>query len=278
MKAANKLGIEKALSDWSLNDIRDFQADLEAECKSSLSEKWVYTHFKNEGDRLPRIDVLNLLSAYVGYKSWDEFLRKQNDNAPHKGRKIPLWVPLFTAMVVLSALSWILYPRQAPMVIVFKDAYTQAPIDVGELYLKINGQTMATASISSPTPGDTLLADGPYYKLKRIALPNTPADTFFVELLPDDYALMLNFFSRSTTDDLDKRRTQLLKAIHAEAKIFQSHPAYEGIELLNRDEFIDRLTLPINSLKNLEIQHILYKDEKIYRLQFLQKPDEDEND
>ncbi|MFN2424767.1 MAG: hypothetical protein ABR572_13440, partial [Cryomorphaceae bacterium] len=90
-------------------------------------------------------------------------------------------------------------------------------------------------------------------------------------------ALMLNFFSRSTAADLDKRRLQLREAIHPEARIFQSHPQYEGIELLNREEFIDRLILPINSLKNLEIQHITYRDDKIYRLQFLQKPDENES-
>lgn len=278
MQAAGKLGIEKPLAEWSLHDIRDFQADLEAVCKSSVSEKWVYTHFKNESDKLPRIDVLNLLSAWMGYKNWDDFLRKQDDKAPAKDTSMPLWAVGLGAVVLLTTLAWMLYPRQGDMVIVFKDAYTQAPIDFAELSLKINHQAMATAVISPNMRGDTLLADGPYYKRKRIVLPTSHIDTLFVELLPDDYALMLNFFSRSTADDLDKRRMQLTEAIHPEAKIFQSHPQYEGIELLNREEFIDRLILPINSLKNLEIQHILYKDEKIFRLQFLQKPDENEND
>ena len=73
LRVEERLNIRKTLSDWSLNDIRDFQADLESEVKSSVSEKWVYTHFKNDGDKVPRIDVLNLLSRYCGYKNWDEF-------------------------------------------------------------------------------------------------------------------------------------------------------------------------------------------------------------
>jgi hypothetical protein len=85
---------------------------------------------------------------------------------------------------------------------------------------------------------------------------------------------MLNYFSRSDADDWQKRRAQLQEAIHPEAKIFQSHPQYEGIELLNREEFIDRLILPLNSLQNLEIQDMVYKDDKIYRLRFIQKEDE----
>jgi hypothetical protein len=275
LHAASKLGIEKALSDWSLQDIRDFQTDLEVVCKSSVSEKWVYTHFKNEGARPPRIDVLNLLSEWIGYKNWDDFLRKHTAPSGKNVKKTTAkWFAL-PAILLVALLAWILYPKQAAVVIVFKDAYTQAPIAVHELSLKMNNQNINTSSVSANMHGDTLLADGPYYKPKKVHLPAHPGDTLFVELLPDDYALMLTFFSRSTAENLDKRKQQLLDAIHDEAKIFQSHPQYEGIELLNREEFIDRLILPINSLKNLEIQHIIYKDEKIYRLQFLQKVDED---
>ncbi len=273
--AAYKLGITKALADWSLQDIRDFQTDLEAVCKSAVSEKWVYTHFKNQSEKLPRIDVLNLLTAWIGYKNWDEFLRKHTTEKP-KQNKTRAGVVGFTGILLLVGFAWMVFPRKAHMVIVFKDAYTRKSIEIHELTLKINNQSMATASISSDLLGDTLVADGPYYKQKKVRIPTDLGDTLMVELLPDDYALMLNFFSRSAADDLEKRRVQLMEAIHPEAKIFQSHPQFDGIELLNREEFMERLILPINSLKNLEIQHIIYKDEKIYRLQFLQKPDDSE--
>lgn len=272
--AAEKLGIHKALTDWSLQDIRDFQADLEVTCKSSVSEKWVYTHFKNESKKLPRIDVLNLLSQWIGYKNWDEFLRKHPKNPVKEKKNTKAW--LLTLPIVFF-LFWMMYQQKAEVVLVFKDAYTHASIAQTELTVSIKNQTVANGYVSKKMAGDTLIVDGPYYKRKSVYLPPSTGDTFVVEMLPDDYALMLNFFSRSTADDLDKRRNQLMDAIHAEAKIFQSHPQYEGIEMLNREEFIDRLILPLNSLKNLEIQHIIYKDEKIYRLQFLQKTNEDEN-
>jgi hypothetical protein len=96
-------------------------------------------------------------------------------------------------------------------------------------------------------------------------------DTLRIKLFPDDYALMLNYFSRSEEQNWDKRKRQLEEAIHNDAVIFQSHPQHEGIEMLNKGEFIDRLILPVNSLKNLEIQDIVYKDGQILNLRFVQK-------
>lgn len=280
-KAAERLGIEKPMAEWSLQNIRDFQADLEAACKSSVSEKWVYTHFKREGSKLPRIDVLNLLSVWIGYKNWDDFLRKRGPAEPveppfagKKATRKPAIRLLLLSILLALALVWFFFPKGSDVVLIFKDAYTQTPIEQRELTLKINSQSMTNGSIPGHLLGDTLTVDGPYYKPKKLWLSADVGDTLVVELLPDDYALMLNFFSRSSTDDLEKRRGQLTDAIHAEARIFQIHPEFEGLELLNRDEFIDRLILPIHSLKNLEIQHITYRDEKIYRLRFLQKPDD----
>jgi len=242
-----------------------------------VSEKWVYTHFKRDSAKLPRVDVLNLLSAWIGYKNWDDFLRKHS--GPPSGKKAnpkrSRWLVL-PSILLFVVLAWFFFPKGTDVVLVFKDAYTQTSIPMQELNLKINDQSMTNGRVSANLLGDTLTADGPYYKRKQVWLPTNPGDTLFVEMLPDDYALMLNFFSRSTAADLDKRRLQLTEAIHAEARIYQSHPQYDGIELLNREEFIDRLILPINSLQNLEIQHIIYKDDKIYRLQFLQKTDENE--
>lgn len=62
------------ISDWKGQDIVSFQEDLFEKTKSSVSEKWFYTYFKNnELKKLPRIDMLNILSQYVGYSGWSEF-------------------------------------------------------------------------------------------------------------------------------------------------------------------------------------------------------------
>lgn len=264
----SRLNIHKAFAEWSLGDIADFQADLEAVCKSSISEKWFYNHLKNESDKLPRIDVLNLLAVYVGYKNWEEF--KQGQKAGKGSLAAPILVFLAPFLILLSAAYFLWPEREQKVVLLLQDAYTRQHIPLkrikvwGEDQKYLNPQ--ANGSIK-PT-GDTLFVDGPYYKPGKAAVGR--GDTVRLTLYPDDYALMLNYFSRSTAENWQKRRQQLLEAIHEEAKIFQSHPQYEGIELLNRDEFIDRLILPINSLRNLEIQDIVYQDKKIYRLRFTQ--------
>lgn len=268
-RAKERLEIRKEFVDWSLNDIRDFQADLESICKSSVSEKWFYTHLKNDHDKLPRIDVLNLLSSYCGYKNWDDFVfSHQKTTTIKEGRRAVLYGFVATAMLFLG---WQFWPTKNSVKVVFIDAYTQDTIPMtkldtwfidGPLRAKMPGYTVRLN-------GDTLVVDGAYYKRRYVDLRD--GEDKVITLFPDDYALMLNYFSRSTTEDWQRRRLQLLEAIHPEAKIFQSHPQYEGIELLNRDEFIDLLILPVNSLQNLEIQDIVYKDEKIYRLRFIQQ-------
>lgn len=282
-QVAERLGIRKAAKEWSLNDIRDFQADLESVCKSSVSEKWFYTHFKNEGDKLPRVDVLNLLSQYCGFKNWDEFVFQEHGEANSeqeaterpKKRSLTRWAMLGFWAIVLPVLTYFFWPQAEKKTLLFTDAYTQENVEMQKLDIRFTtGQLIAkTASAIVRLQGDTLLVDGAYYKPKKVFL-GGDEDTLRITLFPDDYALMLNFFSRSSTDDLQKRHEQLMEAIHPEAKIFQSHPQYEGIELLNREEFIERLILPLNSLKNLEIQDVVYKDDKIYRLRFIQKDDE----
>lgn len=273
----DRLGIRKKLEEYSLQDIRDFQADLEAECKSSVSEKWFYTYFKNDAGKLPRIDVLNLLCAWIGFRNWDDFVHAhQAPTAKKKEQnKWKRWVSWGIVMAFASGAALAVFQLSKSPVhkLDFVDAYTREAIPYTDLTVFANGAIVDLVEVVW-NGGDSILVDGPYYK-PRAAVVNEFGGLQTVEVFPDDYALMLNFFSRSTAEDLDKRRNILLEAIDPEARIFQSHPKYEGIEMLNREEFIDRLLLPINSLRNLEVQHIEYVDERIYRLQFIQR-DKDE--
>ncbi len=281
-KAERHLGVRKELGDWSLQDIRDFQADLEAECKSSVSEKWFYTYFKNDAGKLPRIDVLNLLSAWVGYRNWDDFThahpRGQRERPNEKTASKKQWWPWVIVFAFAASagvmVRWM--DRDAPVAVQFVDAYTREAIAGDALMVSINGAIVDIADVAWQQ-GDTLRVDGPYYKPRTFVV-NAISAAQTVEVFPDDYALMLNFFSRSTADDLDKRRAFLMEAIHPNARIFQSHPEFSGLEMLNREEFIDRLLLPLNSLRNLEVQHIEYTDDRIFRLQFIQMQDDERLD
>lgn len=68
------------ISKWKGLDIVYFQESLRQKVKGNVSEKWFYTYFKSEFEKLPRIDMLNLLSQYAGYKrGWTEFLEYQKN-------------------------------------------------------------------------------------------------------------------------------------------------------------------------------------------------------
>jgi len=66
------------ISKWKGIDIIYFQEDLRKIAKGNISEKSFYTYFKNSPvTKIPRIDMLNILSVYAGYQSWFEF-KKHN--------------------------------------------------------------------------------------------------------------------------------------------------------------------------------------------------------
>ena len=62
------------ISKWKGIDIIYFQEDLRKIAKGNISEKSFYTYFKTSPvTKLPRIDMLNILSVYAGYVSWYDF-------------------------------------------------------------------------------------------------------------------------------------------------------------------------------------------------------------
>lgn len=62
------------ISKWKGIDIIYFQEDLRKKGKGNISEKSFYTYFKSSPvSKLPRIDMLNILSVYAGYVSWYDF-------------------------------------------------------------------------------------------------------------------------------------------------------------------------------------------------------------
>lgn len=65
---------QEDISQWKGIDIIYFQEDLRKKAKGNISEKTFYTYFKSSPvSKLPRIDMLNILSIYAGYTSWFDF-------------------------------------------------------------------------------------------------------------------------------------------------------------------------------------------------------------
>jgi hypothetical protein len=81
---------------------------------------------------------------------------------------------------------------------------------------------------------------------------------------------MIQYFSTSNVKDWLKRRENLSEMISDSAKIFQVLNKTIGMEIYNKWEFINKLTLPTTGLRNIEIIDSKYEDGKITHLRFTQ--------
>ena len=56
------------------------------------------------------------------------------------------------------------------------------------------------------------------------------------------------------------------------ARIFQVFGTQQsGMEMYNKDEFINKMTMPLKSLRNIEIIETVYEGDQIVAMRFMQK-------
>jgi len=115
------------------------------------------------------------------------------------------------------------------------------------------------------------VAHAPYYKsdtFERIL--NKKIYTETIALHKDDYALMLHYFSTQKVKDWERRRKQLAKLFHEDAQIVQVMGAErQGVEMYTKEEFINKMTLPIKTLRNIKILATEYRAGQIIHVRFL---------
>lgn len=317
------------ISNWKGQDIINFQEDLIRKVNSSISEKWFYNYLKTkEPKKLPRIDMLNLLSRYVGEKDWLSFKhkiafeQKQSDseskkedsdkdkpkiqpkrsttpfesqersNAQVKSTEIfkRYWIwgllvsfVLGTFIGLTSYIELPFFQKENSFTFCFIDADRNLPVQNLEFTVLKTGES--PIYFSSDEDGcfkwrtsDSILklvVRSPYYKRDTIyrMIKNKRYKRYreSVELTPDDYALMVQYFSTSNTEDWKKRRQELNRIISEKALIYQIFMNEQfGIEIYTKEEFINKLTLPTSSLKNLQIIDKPIKNERgqIVQLKF----------
>ena len=93
-----------------------------------------------------------------------------------------------------------------------------------------------------------------------------------MRLFPNDYAMMLDYLSNTEANDWEARRAQLSGIIADNARIFQvTEDGQLVMEMYTKHSFINKLTIPSKSLRNIEIFDIKFEGEKISQLRFMQK-------
>lgn len=274
------------IEQWKGKEIRCFQEDLIQKVNGRISEKWFYTHMKADNGHIPRIDILNLLSQYAGYKHWEDFkISKGSVNGEQKEKvKIKPYVMWTGLLICLGLLSIFYISSKQPTAyqFCFVNAYNKQPIRGAGLDIIILHENESPYRIQADEDGCMQLnaygdhvrfiVKGPYYKtdtIIRILNKGQPEEQ--IALKTNDYAWMIRIFSSSSVDDWQKRRAQLDSMITEDARIYQIFDkGHIGMEMYNKWEFIDKLTMPIQSLHNIEVLEMQYAGDKIKELRFQQ--------
>lgn len=264
---------------WTGDDIVLFQEDLFSKVKARVSEKWFYTYFKNEAKKLPRIDMLNLLSQYVGFKNWSEF--KISSTQKNNQKSKPLFFYVLPIFLIVSIVTFCILNKPNTYNFCFVDDINGLAIKNITLDVKIiNGKETpvylksdSNGCITYVTKEDyvKLIVQSPYHKTDTIIKSINNISNGNVKLSTDNYALMLDYYSNKKLINWKEHRKNLERIFSNDALIYQVFPNNIGIELYTKEEFINKLTTPTKSLKQMKIISKSYTDGKIAILKFIIK-------
>lgn len=273
------------IREWKGNTITDFQEDLRSKTKGSISEKWFYTYIKNDAEKLPRIDMLNLLSVYAGFENWNDFTQHQTENKQieEEGKSTKklsqklVWLLVLSPIILLAFYS--LYPKENTFSFCFTDAdqreaITKIILDIevirnneSSLYFKTD--SLGCFSYTTPEKELKFVVKSPYHKTDTIVRHINSSNHKTVQLQTDDYALMLLYYANGNKDDWKKRRDQLNELIANNAQIYRVFKNDIGIEIYTKKEFINLLTIPTSTLKKMQILDKVYANDQIVKLKFM---------
>jgi hypothetical protein len=279
-------GVNPSISEWKGQEITDFQEELRIKVNARISEKWFYTHMKSSHGALPRIDMLNFLSRYCGYSNWDDFVfQNTQKSAGTRSHVSPnryfILVPVIALAILILLFGLFKLFNTRDYQFTFVDADTREPVtsDKTEVILLPDGESPVhykvgndgSFRLKTDKSKIRLVVRSPYYQADTIVRMVTKLGTKeTVMLKPDDYSMMIHYFSMMKVDDWKKRREQLDEMIDDEAVICQviQDKDAKGMAIFNKGEFIDKLTMPSGSLKNIEVLNSKFRDGKIMILRF----------
>jgi hypothetical protein len=282
-------GINPSISEWKGQEIVDFQEELLSKVNAHISEKWFYTHIKTATEKLPRIDILNLLSKYAGYANWDDFRYKNTSRtipvADHIKRANRYFIYIPVLVFIVLGIMFLLFKMVSTKDYKFRfyDSDTREPVTNNIIEVNVLKEGESPVSYLCGPDGSFILktdkinvrfvVKSPYYQTDTILriLDKFHRDEL-VQLRPNNYAMMIQYFSTMNVKDWQKRRDQLNLMIADSAMIYQVFDKEAvGVELYNKMEFINKMTLPSTGLKDIEILDTRYQGDKITLIRFKQK-------
>ncbi|WP_333810196.1 hypothetical protein [Flavobacterium sp.] len=256
---------------FSSQDIQNLIDLIALEVKQTVSEKWIYTHLKVEtNDKLPRKDMLDILSQLVGYSGWDEYVFKRKQEVapivaqPKRNNKVVFSIG-FIGLFLLGIFMYRYLSKEEVQTIEVKNAFTEEQINSDEVKAVMIENDIETPveivdskiQISSKESTKIVLKS-PYYKDKTIVVGKESANT--ITLQPDDYAMMLKGFMKSDIKDWETRKEQLQKILADDLEVLVMLKNDLGIEYFNKQEFSEKLIVPSVALKRMKVIDIQSND------------------
>jgi hypothetical protein len=256
---------------FSSQDIQNLIDLIAVQVKQTVSEKWIYTHLKVEtNDKLPRKDMLDILSQLVGYSGWDEYVFKWKQqvvpNVVQPKRNYNVVFSLgFIGLFLIGFFSYRYLNRKEVQTIEVKNAFTEEQInseEVKAVMIENNVETpieMVDSKIQITTKDSAkIVLKSPYYKDKTIVVGKENSNT--ISLQPDDYAMMLKGFMKSDIKDWETRKEQLQKILADDLEVLVMLKNDLGIEYFNKQEFSEKLIVPSVALKRMKVIDIQSND------------------
>lgn len=252
---------------WKTFGSQDIQnlIDLIAnDVKQTVSEKWIYTHLKAETNaKLPRKDMLDILSQWVGYSGWDEYVFKNKSEVapivakPKKNNKVVFSVGFF-GLILMGIFIFRYLNGEEVQTISVKNAFTEEQINDEEVKAVIIENDVEkpieiiNSKIQIPTSDSAkIILKSPYYKDKTIVIGKE--NTNLISLQPDDYPMMLKGFMKSDIKDWQTRKQQLQKILAEDLEVLVMLKNDLGIEYFNKQEFSEKLIVPSVALKKMKV-------------------------
>ena len=251
-------------------DIQNLIELIELHVKQKVSEKWIYTHLKSDdNEKLPRKDMLDILSEFVGFSGWDEFAFKHKKNVANPKKVLftktkTAWIIGFLILMVFAYLfSNQFYETSYNMhSLEIQNSFTKDKINSNDIEAVIvkDSEQVAVKIIDSKlqihTKNQTkIIIKSPFYKQKTIVV-NSHTQPEPVSLEPIDYAMMLKAFMKSDIKDWQTRKKQLDKILSNDLEVIVMLKNDVGAEYFNKEEFSKKLIIPSTSLKQMKIVEI----------------------
>ena len=235
---------------------------------------------KSSSKSLPRIDVLNMLSQFVEYDNWADFLSRNSNEKKIKSKKITSLLIFFLVPILIWSITNFIHPQDTFYTVSVIDFDTNEPpenpiefelLKPNESAQKITTDSLGQLILPINNALNTLVIKSPYYKEDTLQRKIIEEGGEIFKVKTDDYALMVHYFSKSKVKDWKRRRRMLAKIFHDEAEIIEVFKGTYGIEKYTKQEFINKITMPLTSLKTLEVIDTQRQNGKIIKMRVAQQ-------